>query len=525
MVKLFKNTTLTNAGFKVANKAAVGILKYEIIRAASTDVDLTKYTDDELKNLTSLPNELNSGEIVDRDDSKDDNSLSTISTLFNNKNYENGYTINAVGIYGKTDDGKEFLHSVTVSETPVIVPEWTTNKFDGLGLDVAIVSGDNKHMEVDLSDAGNASIGYVQKALANLDITSATTKANEYTDAQLKNYTNNENLQPKLDEKLDKKTFDDLKLSANNNMLLYNGMPLITANIPSGVRLQTSRSKNGIEYLISCDSNGNLPNILYKMFYKKSSDNDWQIIDPASPNGIVNIIMDGTQYDFKANVANAIGESESPVQKIKTADVPSSVSLIVKSGMNGIDCQASSLNNGGLNINFFTIYYKKVSDVDWQSVNSNSGVITINVDPNIDYEFRSTASNNVGESETSEINKINFNNIVNGSFSGHPTMYSNNRIDGFYARQLDRKFQYYKIFWARTYKELTDKDAEKIITSTSYLDFSMEKNYVVPTGEDKLIDWGAAVDHFASDDKQFIVGVPLNDDQSLSKLRTKVQEV
>ncbi|UQS85826.1 fibronectin type III domain-containing protein (plasmid) [Apilactobacillus apisilvae] len=460
MVKLFRNTALTTAGFQVANKAAVGLLKYEITRAASTDMDLTQYTDDELKNLTSLPNEIDSGEIVDRDDSKDDNSLSTISTLFNNKNYEKGYTIKAVGIYGKTDEGKEFLHSVTVSETPVIVPEWTTNKFDGLGLDVVIVSGDNKHMDVDLSDAGTASIGYVQKALAKIDLSSATTKANEYTDSQLKNYTNTLNMNNLLNGKQDKGNYvtseqldakdyattksvngvssklDQLGFTKTDR-LYVDGKPVLVATAPNAPKLSASINSDtgNLDYKITPPKiDGGASITKYQISYKKKKDNDWNIInvDAEQLNGTLSNLEKGSIYQLKAVAINYAGSGVgSDTVTVLTAVAPKDVTIQVNNEYPKVSYSINVGNNGGADVQYYQLFYKKDNDSYWQFIDhpNSSGLIS-NLENNCNYLFKAKAGNAGGLSVESDISILNFvdNNVYGVTWNRDRNNYNLDRI-------------------------------------------------------------------------------------------------
>lgn len=165
----FRNTELTNLGFAVSNKASLGKTKFETTRAVSTDVDLSSYKIEDLKNLTSLPNEISSGMFMDYD-MKGDN-VSAIKINFNNENYKNGYTVRAVGIYAKeAGSDKEFLHSITVSDSPVTIPAVSGNVFDGFYLTVAIFSGNNKNISVKITDETNATVKYVDDMVASLNV-------------------------------------------------------------------------------------------------------------------------------------------------------------------------------------------------------------------------------------------------------------------------------------------------------------------------------------------------------------------
>ena len=166
-VKQFRDTELTNVGFSVSNKAAIGKTQFSTTRAVSTDVDLSGYKIDDLKNLTSLPNEINSGIITDYD--MQGNSVSAIKINFNNSNFKDGYVVRAVGMYAKENGSdKEFLHSITVSDSPVYIPAVSGNVYDGFYFTMAIFSGSNKNISIKIADETNATVKYVDDAVSGL---------------------------------------------------------------------------------------------------------------------------------------------------------------------------------------------------------------------------------------------------------------------------------------------------------------------------------------------------------------------
>lgn len=166
MTLAFKDTVLTNKGFSISNKAALGKTQFSIFKAVSTDSDLTGYKIEDLKNLTSLPNEIESGTLSDYD--SPESSISVIKMNFDNSKFQKGYTVRAIGLYGKDIDGNVFLHSLTVSDTPIVIPEVTGNIFDGLNHSITIFSGDNHKMNVDLEQQGAASVHYVDQSIQKI---------------------------------------------------------------------------------------------------------------------------------------------------------------------------------------------------------------------------------------------------------------------------------------------------------------------------------------------------------------------
>lgn len=183
-VKQFRDTELTNVGFSIANKAALGKTQYTTTRAVSTDVDLSGYKTEDLKNLTKLPGEINSGIITDYD--MPGNNVSAIKINFNNNGFKDGYIVRAVALYAKENGSSdEFLHSITVTDTPVNIPAISGNVFTGFYLTLAIFSGNNKNINIKLSDETAATVKYVDEQIAKVDLNGVLKQANAYADGIL----------------------------------------------------------------------------------------------------------------------------------------------------------------------------------------------------------------------------------------------------------------------------------------------------------------------------------------------------
>ncbi|TPR12406.1 fibronectin type III domain-containing protein [Apilactobacillus timberlakei] len=290
--KTFRNTVLTNKGFDISNKASIGKTQFEIFKAVSTDADLTGYKVEDLKNLTTLPNEINSGHLTDYD--TNEKSISAIQTVFDNSDYKDGYLVRAAGLYGKDADGNVFLHSITISDSPVVIPAVSSNIFDGLKLLISIISTDSKNMNVNLEQTSNASIHYVDQAVSKI------------------RETIQKDIQPKLDDKLDTKDFNALELSSRNGNLYYQNKTVLTATKPNGVHIDmkyVNIDGKKCSYQINVENDGGSPIKSYTIFYKSTTDSNWSIITNASKNGSINL-TDNTDYQVKAQAINDIGNSD-----------------------------------------------------------------------------------------------------------------------------------------------------------------------------------------------------------------------
>lgn len=292
MVLAFRDTILTNKGFDVSNRAALGQTQFSIFKSVSTDFDLTNYKIEDLKNLTSLPNEIDSGTILDYDSPQ--NTISVINLDFNNSQFKQGYTIRAIGLYGKTANGDVFLHSLTVSDTSVVVPEISGNIFDGVKHSISIFSGNNKNMNVNIQQTSNATVKYVNDSISNIS-------KQIYSE-----------IQKKLADKLDTKDFNALELSSRNGNLYYQNKTVLTATKPNGVDIDmkyVNIDGKKCSYQINVENDGGSPIKSYTIFYKSTTDSNWSIITNASKNGSINL-KDNTDYQVKAQAINDIGNSD-----------------------------------------------------------------------------------------------------------------------------------------------------------------------------------------------------------------------
>ncbi|TPR41281.1 fibronectin type III domain-containing protein [Apilactobacillus micheneri] len=383
MVLVFKDTVLTNKGFDVSNRAALGQTPFSIFKAVSTDTDLTNYKIEDLKNLTSLPNEIDSGTILDYDSPQ--NSISVINLDFNNSQFKQGYTIRAIGLYGKTANGDVFLHSLTVSDTSVVVPEISGNIFDGVKHSISIFSGNNKNMNVNIQQTSNATVKYVNDSISNIsdtikndiqpkldakadkiyldekvdDISEENQKGFEGLGNLIQPLLNIDEIKKDIDNRfkgyqddLDKKQ-NDVSLISQNNKLYYNGTPVLIANAPNQPKLDVNidRDTGNLTYQItppSVDGGASISN--YLISYRLITDDNWQTkqIDGNTLYGQIAGLQRGQTYQFKVIATNYAGKSiESETKQILTAIAPRGVKINITNAVGAFSYEISVEDDGG----------------------------------------------------------------------------------------------------------------------------------------------------------------------------------
>ncbi|TPR21457.1 fibronectin type III domain-containing protein [Apilactobacillus timberlakei] len=460
MVLVFKDTVLTNKGFDVSNRAALGQTQFSIFKAVSTDFDLTNYKIEDLKNLTSLPNEIDSGTILDYDSPQ--NSISVINLDFNNSQFKQGYTIRAIGLYGKSADGDVFLHSLTVSDTPVVVPEISGNVFDGVKHSISIFSGNNKNMNVNIQQTSNATVKYVNDSISklnddlikyindnyntlnkkiendirpalnqkvnnndfetfkkdtnenikNIDLSKVTEDANKYTDETKKDLKEIINGKQPAGKYLTTDEFNKYDLSVDDGKLMYGDKPVLIANAPNAPKLsvQINTDTGNLDYQITpprVDGGASINN--YKLSYKKDVDSDWETINLDTENllGSLSSLDKGANYNLKVVAENYAGSGiESEITNIMTATVPSKVLIdVVDNYPNGINYNINVENDGGLPVLYYQIFYKTASDSYWKFLDHPSKNGTISQIDTLDnnYQIKAKAGNQMGLSDDSNV--------------------------------------------------------------------------------------------------------------------------
>lgn len=165
----YSETILTANGLDLATRAANGKVNFSLTRAAATSDDLTEM---DLQNLTKLPNEKQSGTITNQDENVP-NSQAVIGTeiLFTNEGIDEGYLVNAVGLYAK-EDGKdeEVLYAVNTAVEPEFMPNFADKVLLQFKITMYVIVGRTENVTVIVDPTGMASKEYVETRIGQIDI-------------------------------------------------------------------------------------------------------------------------------------------------------------------------------------------------------------------------------------------------------------------------------------------------------------------------------------------------------------------
>lgn len=165
----YSETILTANGLDLATRAANGKVNFSLTRAAATSDDLTKL---DLQNLTKLPNEKQSGTITNQDENIP-NSQAVIGTeiLFTNEGIDEGYSINAVGLYAK-EEGKdeEILYAVNTAVEPEFMPNFADKVLLQFVITMYVIVGRTENVTVVVDPTGMASKEYVETRIGQIDV-------------------------------------------------------------------------------------------------------------------------------------------------------------------------------------------------------------------------------------------------------------------------------------------------------------------------------------------------------------------
>ena len=120
----YNKTVLTNAGLELAKRANAGQAKFGITRAVTSADDWSHKTIQDLEAVTTIPNIMQQGTIMDTEEVESNNSVIGVSLCFANKDLNTSYQIRIIGLYAK-EEGQEndFLYAVTTAVTPEYMPD------------------------------------------------------------------------------------------------------------------------------------------------------------------------------------------------------------------------------------------------------------------------------------------------------------------------------------------------------------------------------------------------------------------
>lgn len=152
----YNKTVLTNAGLELAKRANAGQAKFEITRAVTSADDWSNKTIQDIEAVTTIPNIMQQGAIMDTEEVESNNSVMGVSLCFTNKNLSAGYQIKIIGVYVK-EEGQEndFLYAVTTAVAPEYMPDFSDEVLYRFNMQLYLVIGKAQAVNVVINDGAS----------------------------------------------------------------------------------------------------------------------------------------------------------------------------------------------------------------------------------------------------------------------------------------------------------------------------------------------------------------------------------
>lgn len=149
----YNKTVLTRAGLELAKRANAGQAKFGITRAVTSADDWSHKTVQDLEEVTTIPNIMQQGTIMDTDEVESNNSVIGVSLCFTNKNLSTGYQIRIIGLYVK-EEGQEndFLYAVTTAIAPEYMPSFADKVLYKFNMQMYLVIGKAQAVNVAINE-------------------------------------------------------------------------------------------------------------------------------------------------------------------------------------------------------------------------------------------------------------------------------------------------------------------------------------------------------------------------------------
>ena len=160
----YNKTVLTRAGLELAKRANAGQAKFGITRAVTSADDWSHKTVQDLEEVTTIPNIMQQGTIMDANEVESNNSVIGVSLCFTNKNLSTGYQIRVIGLYVK-EEGQEndFLYAVTTAITPEYMPSFADKVLYRFNTQMYLVIGNAQSVNVVINDGTAVTHGQFDK--------------------------------------------------------------------------------------------------------------------------------------------------------------------------------------------------------------------------------------------------------------------------------------------------------------------------------------------------------------------------
>lgn len=165
----YNKTVLTHAGLELAKRANAGQAKFGITRAVTSADDWSHKTVQDLEEVTTIPNIMQQGTIMDTDEVESNNSVIGVSLCFTNKKLSTGYQIRIIGLYVK-EEGQEndFLYAVTTAVTPENMPDFNDKVLYRFNLQMYLVIGKAQAVNVVINEGTAVTHGQLDKYKAEV---------------------------------------------------------------------------------------------------------------------------------------------------------------------------------------------------------------------------------------------------------------------------------------------------------------------------------------------------------------------
>ena len=165
----YNKTVLTHAGLELAKRANAGQAKFGITRAVTSADDWSHKTVQDLEEVTTIPNIMQQGIIMDTDEVESNNSVIGVSLCFTNKNLSTGYQIRIIGLYVKEEgQDKDFLYAVTTAVTPEYMPDFNDKVLYRFNMQMYLVIGNAQSVNVVINDGTAVTHGQLDKYKAEV---------------------------------------------------------------------------------------------------------------------------------------------------------------------------------------------------------------------------------------------------------------------------------------------------------------------------------------------------------------------
>ncbi len=160
----YNKTVLTNAGLELAKRANAGQAKFGITRAVTSADDWSHKTVQDLEEVTTIPNIMQQGTIMDTEEVESNNSVIGVSLCFANKDLNTSYQIRIIGLYAK-EEGQEndFLYAVTTAVTPEYMPDFSDEVLYRFNMQMYLVIGKAQAVNVVINDGSSVTHGQLDK--------------------------------------------------------------------------------------------------------------------------------------------------------------------------------------------------------------------------------------------------------------------------------------------------------------------------------------------------------------------------